>query len=95
MVYQLTYELKTPDRDYSILYEFLEQGLGNGVHAKHVLRDCWWFSTSQVLNVDEVCENIRKRMGELDNLYMSRIPDSDINGWLPSSIWKWYEDNKN
>lgn len=94
MVYQLTYELKTPDKDYSILYEFLEHGLGEEVQSKHVLRDCWWFATPQGFNVDELCDHIRQRMGELDNLYMSRLPDTDINGWLPSSIWKWYSENK-
>lgn len=38
MIYQLSYELKTPEKDYTSLYTFLEKVLG-GIH---VLRDTWW-----------------------------------------------------
>lgn len=50
MVYQLSYELKTPDKDYGPLYSYLENDLGTS--AKHVLRDSWWIAVDQELDVN-------------------------------------------
>lgn len=93
MVYQLSYELKTPDKDYAPLYSYLENDLGTS--AKHVLRDSWWIAVEHELDVDAICDEIRSRMGEKDNLYFCRLSNLDINGWLPSSIWQWFNQYKN
>lgn len=92
MVYQLLYELKTPDMDYSPLFSYLEHDMGTS--AKHVLRDCWWIAVDDAINVDEACDKIRGFMGDKDNIYLCQLPNSDINGWMPSSIWKWFSENK-
>ena len=92
MVYNLSYELKTPDKDYSELFTFLEHRLGKG--GIHVLRDCWWIASDTPLNVDETSDEIRKLMGEKDIFHFGRLPETDVNGWLPSSHWDWLKQNK-
>ncbi len=92
MVYQLSYELKTQDWDYAPLFSYLENQLGSS--AKHVLRDVWWIAIDNEVNIDETCASIREYMGEKDNMFFCRLTNADLNGWLPSNIWKWYNENK-
>lgn len=92
MIYSLSYELKSTDRDYAPLFSYLETGIGRG--GIHVLRDSWWIASDSVLDVNSVCEQIRRYMGEKDHLYFGRIDDSNVNGWLPSSAWQWFNSHK-
>lgn len=92
MIYQITYELKDSDKDYSALYALLEKGIGS--EGVHVLRDSWWIASDRELNVDEECERIHMQLSEQDHVYMSKFADSHVNGWLPSSLWQWYRDHK-
>lgn len=93
MVYQLTYELRTPDKDYSELYAFLEKGLGG--EAIHVLRDCWWIFTTET-SASKLCDEIRAHLGEKDLFFVSRLPDGGdyMNGWQPQSSWAWFQAHK-
>lgn len=90
MIYQLSYELKTPEKDYTSLYTFLEKVLG-GIH---VLRDTWWIKYEGEKSLDELCESIRKEMGENDVFFLSIITPDKINGWMASSNWAWLSKNK-
>lgn len=92
MIYQLSYELKTQEHDYTSLFNYLEHEIG--VEAKHVLRDTWWISTNEAFDVTRKSEEIRSRMGEKDILFFCKLSDSEIDGWLPPSIWKWYTERK-
>ncbi len=93
MMYSLSYELKTPDKDYSTLFSYLEHEVGNK-KGIHVMRDSWWISSDEELDVDAVCNEIRKRLGEKDHFFFSKLTNIDINGWLPSSSWSYFRDNK-
>ena len=92
MVYSLSYELKSTDKDYTQLFSFLEQGIGEG--GIHVLRDSWWIFSKTDLEISSTCDAIRSKMGEKDHFFFTKLSDSDINGWLPSSTWNWFRDNK-
>lgn len=89
MVYQLSYELKTLEKDYTSLYTFIEKEL-EGIH---VLRDTWWIRRDVEVEISELCEDIREKIGENDIFFISLISIEDINGWLASSNWKWLEEN--
>lgn len=92
MIYQLSYELKTPNKDYISLYNYLEKGLeGNAIH---VLRDTWWIKYNGNKTVNELCEEIRKELGEKDIFFLSEIISDKIDGWMASSNWKWINDSK-
>ena len=91
MIYQLSYELRTPGKDYTFLYAFLEKEVeGNAIH---VLRDTWWIKYNGDKNVSELCEAIKKEMGEKDIFFLSEISGKEINGWMASSNWKWLNEN--
>lgn len=92
MVYQLTYELKSPERDYSSLYNFLEKEAGNS--SIHVLRDSWWIYSEKEETVENLCDRIRPHLGDKDIFYLSELRKDAINGWMPSSHWKWYNEHK-
>ncbi len=91
MVFQLTYELKTLDRDYTPFYNFLEKDAGDS--AIHVLRDSWWIHSSGSVTIADMCEKIREHLGDTDIFYLSELQQGSINGWMPSSHWKWYNDH--
>lgn len=90
MIYQLSYELKTPDKDYTGLYLFLEKEMG-GVSI-HVLRDTWWIKYDEEQDINSLCDKIKEQMGENDVFYLAVLSANDINGWLPSSNWKWLKE---
>ena len=77
--------------DYTPLFIFLEHGIGNG--GIHVLRDCWWIYSQKELDINETCDEIRKRMSEKDHFFFNKLSRKEINGWLPSSTWSWFEKN--
>ena len=92
MIYILSYQLQTPDKDYAPLYKYIENSIGTS--AVHVLRDSWWVASDHNLDVDEECEKVRKYLGEKDGVYMAELQvNAKINGWLPSNFWDWYRDN--
>lgn len=93
MVYQLTYELKSQDYDYSSFFSYLEKEIGES--AIHVLRDSWWiYISNNEISVEELCNNIRSHLGDKDIFYLSELQKESVNGWMPSSHWKWYNEHK-
>ena len=91
MIYALTYELKSSDKDYASLFNFLEHGLGS--RSIHVLRDSWWIVSETEFDISKVIELIRAHMGDKDHFYFSKLSDSDIDGWLPTSAWDFFRVN--
>ena len=90
MIYQLSYELRTPGKDYTSLYAFLEKGVEGS--AIHVLRDTWWIKYHGNKDVSELCEIIKKEMGEKEIFFLSELSEKEINGWMASSNWKWLKE---
>ena len=93
MVYSLSYELKSVDKDYTPLFSFLEHGIGQG--GIHVLRDSWWIASETELDVNIICNQIRNYLGDKDHIFFARLSNVEINGWLPSSSWNWFNEHKN
>ena len=91
MVYQVSYELRTQDKDYTELYDFLEKELG--ICAIHVLRDTWWVDIRDK-GINDICDKIRSHMGENDVFFVSLVSKDSTNGWLASSSWKWFNEHK-
>lgn len=81
MVYQIIYELKTPEKDYSSLYTYLEKEMGES--GIHVLRDCWWVANPRHSDdMQEMCKELRTYLGSSDIFYVSSLDDTALNGWL-------------
>lgn len=91
MIYQLTYELRTAEKDYSDFYSYLEKELGGS--ALHVLRDAWWIALNEC-DIESLCNDIRNRLGEKDVFFIALVPSGQINGWMAQTSWKWYQEHK-
>ena len=87
MICLITYELRTPDMDYTLLYNYIEKDMG--VSAIRVLKDAWWVNFDDQKNIVDLVSEVRKYMGEKDVLFITEIKDNGYNGWLPSSSWDW------
>lgn len=91
MVYQITYELRNPDRDYSDLYLYLEKELGRG--GVNVLKNTWWLSFAEEVDLEQLVESIRSHIEQSDIFYVSRITANSYNGWMPTQYWNWVKEN--
>lgn len=91
MIYQVSYELKTQDKDYGPLFNYLEKKGRGGIH---VLRDTWWIDVVGE-NLNEVFQQIHSLLGDEDVFYCSQIDVKNINGWMSSSVWDWFKEHKN
>lgn len=91
-VYLLSYELRSLEKDYTPLYEFLDKA---GNDRNHVLRDSWWIASNETIDIDTFCNNIHSLISDNDVFYFVEMTDPGINGWLASSSWNWYKTQKN
>lgn len=87
-VYLITYDLNSEDRDYTALYDEIEN-LGN---AQRILKSVWLVKVHN-LNAKKISDKLRSVMDKKDLLYVVKNDDSERQGWLYSSNWKWLKDN--
>ena len=87
MLYMISYDLKSPGRDYTTLYEAIKSF---GVWW-HYLESTWIIKTSQ--SVAQVSELIRQRLDANDYLIVVDITGRKCDGWLPQKAWDWIRDN--
>lgn len=87
-VYLITYDLNSPDRDYSSLFSKIEE-LGD---AKHILKSVWLIETDKDAN--SISQTLREVMDSDDFLYVVRNHETDRQGWMYSSYWEWLKEKK-
>lgn len=93
MILQVAYELRSSEKDYSDLYEFLEKGMGQG--SIHVLRDVWWVNMPYMNDAtsksfQDLLESIKSRMDTADVFYITPLYKDQINGYMGTPVWDWY-----
>ena len=89
MLYMISYDLKSPGRDYTTLYEAIKSF---GVWW-HYLGSTWIIKTSQ--SVSQVSELLHQRLDANDYLIVVDITGKARDGWLPQKAWDWIRDNNN
>lgn len=86
-LFLITYDLHSPEQNYSGLYETIKE---IGYSWVHPLESIWVVRT---LHTQQSAESIYKKLrGNIDNddsLFVVEITDCDRQGWLPKSFWKW------
>lgn len=87
MIYMLTYDLRTPEKDYAPLFSHLEKEVGK--EALHVMQNVWWIFTDNELNLDKLCDDVRQYLGSSDLLFISSMKGADNSGWLSLTSWEW------
>ena len=83
-VYLVSYDLKTPGKDYAKLYEALKASPG----WWHYLESLWLLSSAESLEAWHA--RIRSRIDENDAFIIMGLTRSmQRNGWLPEKAWEW------
>lgn len=83
-VYLITYDLSSPDKDYTSLFTEIEK-LGD---SKRILKSVWLVSVENK-NASQISETLRKVMDKDDLLYVVKNHKTDRQGWLYTSNWEW------
>lgn len=83
MLYLITYDLKSPGRDYSNLHNQIK----NYGEWWHYIDSTWIIKTEST--IEEVTNSIRRMMDPNDHLLVIKITKCERNGWLPKSAWDW------
>lgn len=87
MLYMISYDLKTPGKDYSALYDAIKR-LGAWWHYL----DSTWIIQSRH-QVADVSALIRQSIDANDRLIVVAIDSEKMDGWLPQEAWNWIRRN--
>lgn len=90
MVYLITYDLRSPEKDYAPLFSYIEKNVGK--ESLHVMQNVWWVASEDELNMNELCDKLRTFMDSTDLLAVSLLKKGHYNGWLPSISWEWLKE---
>lgn len=83
----VTYDLKTPGRDYASLHESIKQS----TKWWHYLESTWVIATNET--VREVSERLRPKIDSNDRLLIVDMTGREVRGWLPRKAWDWLKEN--
>lgn len=86
-LYIISYDLKTPGKDYNSLYDAIKQ-YGEW---RHPLESTWLVFTDS--NANAISTNLRAngRMDDSDLLFVCQLNINDTQGWIDKSVWNWID----
>jgi hypothetical protein BACCOPRO_00146 len=82
-LYIISYDLKTPGRDYTSLYNAIKD-LGEW---QHPLESTWVVSTNYDEN--QIYNILKQTLDDNDLLMIFQIVPEARQGWLAKSFWEW------
>lgn len=86
MIYLVTYDLKSVNKDYSSLYDAIK-GCGEWIHP---LESVWIVDViARQLNADQITDILRANMTQNDTLFVCQIDGMNRNGWMAKNAWQW------
>ncbi len=85
MVYQITYELKNPQWDYSGLFIAIKQLSNAYAHPITPL----WFVVSHLQANDLYDQLVNHISRQTDKLIISETNIQNIQGWVGNEFWNW------
>ncbi|WP_321332024.1 hypothetical protein [uncultured Bacteroides sp.] len=83
MIYLITYDLNSPDKDYNKLYDEIKS-IGEWHHP---LESIWYVVSDEL--VDNIAKRIKDEMDANDFLFVVDISRQPRQGWLPKPTWEW------
>lgn len=90
MLYLISYDLKSADKNYDSLHKAIK---GLGSKWWHYLDSTWFVVTN--ISLAQSSEILRKEMDGNDLLLIIDVADyKEVNGWLPSKAWEWLRNNR-
>lgn len=89
-LYIVSYDLKTPGRNYNNLYEAIKS---YGTWWHH-LESTWIIKSN--LTAGSITDHLRSHLDTNDLLLVAKMytSDTEYNGWLPAKAWEWIKNNR-
>lgn len=89
MIYLVTYNLNSPGRNYSTLYEAVERY----EHIKDPKLESVVFLASG-WEPDQIYDDLRQYMDDSDRLFVTRINSNEYRGWVSLDVVDWLQQNE-
>lgn len=90
MLLLITYDLKSSDRDYTLLYEAIKN-LGD--KWWHYMESVWLVHTN--LSPTDSFNRLKEYFTQDDTCFIVNITGQERQGWLTSKAWDWIKINDN
>ncbi len=90
MLYNITYELKNNEKDYSSFFQTLKTLSPN---TNQCMKNSWFVITSSSKQV--LYEQLKALLESSDLLLISQVSLSQLSGWLPSDSVNWLQEHSN
>jgi len=84
----VTYELKTPGKDYTSFYNAIKSG-GEWWHFLEAV----WLVDSTTHNADTLAKSLYPHITQQDRLMVVALAGGH-QGWLPEAAWTWINNRK-
>jgi hypothetical protein len=55
------------------------------------LQDTWWIYTEDSLGIETFCDEIKKRLGDKDIFFVTKMDKADIGGHIHTSSWDFFK----
>ena len=91
MILLVSYDLKTPNKNYEDLYTTLK----TADTWWHYLESTWLLYTANPDGVNEWQKKIKNIIDDNDNFIVVDITKQSRNGWLPKKAWDWIRKHEN
>ena len=82
--YLISYDLRTPGKDYTSLYAAIKQ---ISPQWQHPLESTWFIYTS--LSSGEIYNRLYIHMDRSDRIVIIKVDEKDKQGWLSKTFWDW------
>jgi len=86
MIFLITYDLRTPGRNYNLLYDAIKE-LGDNNHPLESV----WFVKNDILDPLTITRKLKEHMDNNDLIFVVEISNSNRQGWLPKNSWEWLD----
>ena len=90
MIYQLSYDLKGPDAEYSELYNAINS-LGDSLR---ILGSTWLVDSCRK-NAEQITDELSSKIKAGDRFFVSQVNRGQYNGWHSKSTWDWISTHMN
>ncbi len=93
--FAIIYDLRQPGRNYNELYDAIKEMAGEG-NWQHPMESFWVVAISDYSSktVDSMYETLRQSIDDNDSLFISRIDNTEQQGWMPKSFWNWSKEKR-
>ena len=93
--FAITYDLRQPERNYNGLYDAIKELAGEG-NWQHPMESFWVVSISEFSSktVESMYDFLRQHIDDNDSLFISRIDNTEHQGWMPKNFWNWFKEKR-